>query len=366
MSQKRIVLPEVDNYRVVAISDVHGHKTHLMTLIEKVNLQPEDYLVFVGDLMNRGIDSYELYKYIQMYLKRPKTYILKGNHEFYIHHHLEEKKLAAGLFEFVQAGEYENILSSICKHHEMPIHHFKTVEDFQNYFKSKHSDVLTFMEERPIVLEIDGFRFVHGGYEAHFDLENEEGRFLKYDFYNEKTSPQPMTTIVGHWPACNLRKNCIDNRPFLNEEKHLVFIDGGLGVKSTGELNAFIIEKRNGQVTYQCESVNHFKTILVQNEASMTLPCEESVYINYPDYEVELIDSGEHWSVCRHKATQKNCSIPNSLIQFTEKGIELKMSYCNRFFNLEVGQTVELCLQEPQFSLVKYEGEFGWILNEQL
>ena len=43
--------------RTIAIGDIHGHFKALVGLIDLINLNPEDTLVFLGDYINRGPDS---------------------------------------------------------------------------------------------------------------------------------------------------------------------------------------------------------------------------------------------------------------------------------------------------------------------
>ena len=42
---------------LIAIGDVHGCARTLDTLLERLYLQPEDHLIFVGDYIDRGPDS---------------------------------------------------------------------------------------------------------------------------------------------------------------------------------------------------------------------------------------------------------------------------------------------------------------------
>ena len=43
--------------RTIAIGDIHGHIKALVGLIDLINPQSEDQLVFLGDYINRGPDS---------------------------------------------------------------------------------------------------------------------------------------------------------------------------------------------------------------------------------------------------------------------------------------------------------------------
>ncbi|MVT12369.1 metallophosphoesterase [Chitinophaga tropicalis] len=64
--------------RIFVIGDIHGCYDELMTLTQKVNLQEEDWLISVGDILDRGGKSKEVYEYFR---NRPNSKVLIGNHE---------------------------------------------------------------------------------------------------------------------------------------------------------------------------------------------------------------------------------------------------------------------------------------------
>ncbi|MBV7532093.1 metallophosphoesterase [Chitinophaga sp. sic0106] len=64
--------------RTIIVGDIHGCYDELMQLLEQVNLTPEDLLISVGDIVDRGNKSLEVYHYLR---NRPNTVVLMGNHE---------------------------------------------------------------------------------------------------------------------------------------------------------------------------------------------------------------------------------------------------------------------------------------------
>jgi serine/threonine protein phosphatase 1 len=64
--------------RSVIVGDVHGCFEELMQLLEQVQLRPEDRLISVGDLVDRGPRSPEV---VAFFRQRPNTVVLMGNHE---------------------------------------------------------------------------------------------------------------------------------------------------------------------------------------------------------------------------------------------------------------------------------------------
>lgn len=63
------------------IGDIHGEIDQVKTIFDKINYNPsDDKLIFVGDYVDRGKNSYEVYKFIKT-LDDDKNIFLKGNHE---------------------------------------------------------------------------------------------------------------------------------------------------------------------------------------------------------------------------------------------------------------------------------------------
>ena len=70
------------NGRVLAIGDIHGCFQDLKNLVEnKIQLTRNDRLIFLGDYIDRGLQSKEVVDYIIALQKNYKVITLLGNHE---------------------------------------------------------------------------------------------------------------------------------------------------------------------------------------------------------------------------------------------------------------------------------------------
>jgi len=71
--------------RIIAIGDIHGRLEKLEGLVEQLAPSDEDRLVFLGDYIDRGAESFEVVDLL-IRLKRtfPKTITLRGNHEDFV------------------------------------------------------------------------------------------------------------------------------------------------------------------------------------------------------------------------------------------------------------------------------------------
>jgi len=71
--------------RIVAIGDIHGRLKKLEGLLEQIAPRDEDRLVFLGDYIDRGAESFEVVDLLVRLKKTfPKTITLRGNHEDFV------------------------------------------------------------------------------------------------------------------------------------------------------------------------------------------------------------------------------------------------------------------------------------------
>jgi protein phosphatase len=364
VNHKKIEVNPKGDYRLVVISDVHGHREIFERLLKKLALREEDHLVILGDFINRGIDSYDTCRFVQNLSKRKNTIVMKGNHEYFIHVYMETEALFTRFYSFIKAQRYETVIDSMLKAAGKTYRDFDSIGELYRFIKAYGADCFDFMKERPVLLSFDGFTFVHGGYDAHFDLVRDEGKFLKFDDFNVLSDVHKEKVIVGHWPTGNLRSDYLSNAPYFNMKKNIVFVDGGLGVKTTGELNALIIDKKDGVFHYDVVQENAFTPARIIREH--VFHTEPDVFIRYPDFDVEILEHSKGCAYCRHVKTGRLFSVFDSMLRQTAAGTVLIDEYTNRFLNLSVGASVKVCSQYNDYVLVKHGENFGWLLAEQV
>lgn len=363
-SNKTIHINETDNYKIVAISDVHAHPKELKALVKKVNLKDEDYLIILGDFLNRGYDSLETFDYVKDLSKRKRTVVLKGNHESFMQRPIDDNDHLQEILEYFKRDPYETFIHKLALKSNFDLYACQDAEILRQHILDNFDEELEFLRQLPLILYFDDMVFVHGGIEPEFDIETDETAFLKYDYFDRDGSIQDKMTIVGHFPSCNLRVDYISNLPYFNFEKNIVTIDGGYGVRSTGELNAFIIEKKKGVRRYDCIQYSDFPKSQVTE--SYTFKEEDPVHLVWPNREIELIERGQGLSKCYNREADRYFSIFNGLIDEKDGAYKVKMDYANTFLSLPVGAEVSICSVFEDCVLVKHNKIFGWLWRHQL
>ena len=67
--------------RTFAIGDIHGCLQSLETLLDSLELKPDDRLIFLGDYVDRGPNSRGVIELLMLLSQNPNHRFLRGNHE---------------------------------------------------------------------------------------------------------------------------------------------------------------------------------------------------------------------------------------------------------------------------------------------
>lgn len=94
--------------RVVAIGDIHGCLTALVTLLAEINPQPEDTIVTLGDYVDRGPDSKTVIERLIWLGRECHGVSLHGNHDIMM---LEARESPGALRGWCEVGGEETLFS---------------------------------------------------------------------------------------------------------------------------------------------------------------------------------------------------------------------------------------------------------------
>ncbi len=173
--------------KIFAVGDIHGCFDKLRVLMDKIDIDfDRDILVFLGDYIDRGPDSFEVVKYLINLKKRMREIVfLKGNHEEMLEGYLSGSDR---LFFLANGGR-------------------QTLESYMNQSRNGLTspiphEHLDFFETLPLYYQTDNYIFVHAGLRNKVPLEMQESHDLlwirdsfirsKYDFGKR--------VIFGHTP----------------------------------------------------------------------------------------------------------------------------------------------------------------------
>ncbi len=165
--------------RTIVIGDIHGCNDALNALLEKVQPAEEDMLVLLGDLFDRGPDSWEVFRTVQDLAQRrgERFALLRGNHEDYL---LRDRMTFSERLMWDRVGRGA------------------TVKSFKRH-RARMEDAAPWLREHCLSWWAgERFRCVHAGLRAEDPEENDsETLFHDHDVVQRNRYAGPLT-VVGH------------------------------------------------------------------------------------------------------------------------------------------------------------------------
>ncbi len=193
------------------IGDIHGHLERLVSLVREINseLQENDTIVFLGDYIDRGIDSYEVIEFLIELSRYRKAVFLKGNHEDMMLKYLKGDD-PNGIFLYnggdMTIRSYKKNVGAF----KLPFHH----RDFFSGLRLVH--------------EGEDFIAVHAGLNpAKKSLADQDERDLLWirDKFFRSSKRWEKTVIFGHTPTSYMGHG---DQVYIDKERNIIGIDSGV------------------------------------------------------------------------------------------------------------------------------------------
>ena len=201
--------------RLIAIGDIHGEISKLDSLLEKLQPEKEDTIVFTGDYIDIGLHSKEVIERLIKLQTQTNCIFLKGNHE--------DLLLKAKDGGFREIANWYMIGGNKT---------FENYGDIDKIFKIHNS----FLQNLKLYYSTDKYFFTHGGINPNkpFDKqEKDDFLWIRHDFI-EKSYSIGQKLVCGHTPTPN-------NLPYI--DKYSICID--TRCSKGGKLTALIIKDNN-------------------------------------------------------------------------------------------------------------------------
>jgi serine/threonine protein phosphatase 1 len=223
--------------KIYVIGDIHGQLNKLNNLLDKLDIQPTDTIIFLGDYVDRGPDSYGVIERLLQLNKQCNCTFLAGNHDVAF---FDDSRFRADLpystrYSMWNQGARETY-KSYTNVNKDPSVHYKFYEMLQPYH----------------ILEINNEKhfFVHGGYNRHVLIEKQKNSDILWwdrdllaaaiahskrisdDKYPFKNKDKFKYIYVGHTPVTHWGYN----KPTLFA--NVFALDTGVGKYSDAQLYA--------------------------------------------------------------------------------------------------------------------------------
>ena len=342
--------------RIIAISDIHGNLEYLRGLLEKCALRPDDVIILVGDLLEKGPDSLGTLRYVMELSRQREVHALCGNCDFW--HNFcdmpDDPEQDAFYLQYLvgrNRGWGDGIIAQML--HEL---HFDIAPDMdlaaaKDAVRRHFVPELDFLRSLPHIIETEDYTFVHGG------LAIEKGAFacMKLDAYRTVAKPHKKWTVVGHWPLVLYREDITDARPIIDDDLKLISIDGGCVLKDDGQLNAFFLPDMTW-ISYDKFPTAQVKTAQAESE--------RHYYIRHGDNAVEILSEDGDFIRCRHIRTGYEMLVPADHI-LTREGDRATVNDVTDYRPaLAPGDEISVVRRTSRGYMCKHNGVSGWYDGE--
>ena len=183
-----------DGHRLYVVGDVHGHLATFRALLHRLNLGPEDRVVCLGDMIDRGPDSAGL---VDLLRSHPQVICLKGNHE----QMAVQSVQMDGTFEAWQPWMKRGGKSTYASY---------IVQAEGDLWQAKQTmvDDFIWLDNLPTQIVLDHIRLVHAGYDPRMPLDmqgEKELLWIRKEWFQHEGAVDPARTVFfGHTTTTKL------------------------------------------------------------------------------------------------------------------------------------------------------------------
>jgi protein phosphatase len=322
--------------------------------MEKIQLTPEDILVLVGDMLEKGRDSLALLRYLMELCGTHTVYPLCGNCDGLVTRFFETDELDEIFFSFYLPQHPESTLRQLAREGG-----FDQVDDFPKLrqdLRAAYPDIRAWLKQMPTILETEHLVFVHGGVPSLEGMEElDRWHCMKNDNFLGQNRSFDKWVIVGHWPVTLYNPNIPSAAPIILRDRKIVSIDGGCVLKLDGQLNALIIPSEDSD-QFDWTAWDNLPTVrALDNQPAST----QSINIRWGRSALELLEKGEETSLCRHLESGKVLPILNQYLHQGPKSLWCEDS-TDYALPVSKGDVLTLVARTREGFLCKKAGVTGW------
>ena len=224
------------NYkRLIVMGDIHGMFDKAISALSNANISKDDFVIFLGDYTDRGLQNLECMKLLLAAVKQPNMLPLLGNHELMlVQYFIKSAQLVTD--QYYTPNDIDNMsknqwtkIVDFMKNNDDDIYMynggsltlsevtFETLPIFKEYLKAIYNLDLSYS----LMINNQRYYFAHAGINPFKSLDRQNLEDLVwirekfYDNYNDDT-----IITVGHTPTLSLFK---DNVPHFYH--NIIFAD---------------------------------------------------------------------------------------------------------------------------------------------
>jgi len=360
--------------RILVVSDIHGHADLLRRLLRKADYRPgEDYLILLGDLIEKGEDSLGVLRAaMRLSTESPRVTVMMGNNDLWRLEQLIEptpERDEILLHTTAAFTRYwgNSTFAEMCAELGIPCPTLAELPAVRRAVLDAFAPEIEFWRGLPTVLSTPQYLFVHGGLpyaEDALETLREKNAYtcLKYDNFRgdlaaRHAAPFSRPVIVGHWPVSLYRREITDLNPLIDRTYNVISIDGGCGLQRHGQLNLLILSPDAAPAHLALDDLPTVAALDDQTPSphSVSLLWGDNTVSRLPDAPAER--PGYAW--CAHTRTGRQLWIPEDDL-YTQNSQLFCHETTDYALPVRAGDRLALVKEMPDAILVKRDGVVGW------
>ncbi len=355
----RVIRPHIEpGRRVIALSDVHGNLPFLKGALAAARFTPDDVLVIVGDLLEKGEQSLATLRYVMELQKTHTVYPLCGNCDYIDQAFLSgpglDEKLWPILNEFWRGRSV--LMQMAAEIGETP----RRVEELpalRAALRSRLPAEAGFLLNLPHIMEAGNFLFVHGGVPREDRLEELDAYdCMKNDDFLGQGRSFRKWVVVGHWPVTLYDPAIQRSAPLIDRDRRIASIDGGCVLKVGGQLNALLIPDVYGdRLDYTWyDGLGQAEALDGQE------PSADPLNIRWSDSAVDVLREEGDCTLVRHQSSGRELWVPRDFVSTWRDGRTHTEDATDYALPVSPGDPLALVRQTRRGFLAKKDGITGW------
>jgi protein phosphatase len=348
--------------RVVAVSDIHGSYDVLKKLLEKISFSSDDILVLVGDVLEKGSQNLETLRFLVNLSKTHLIYKVAGNVDILYEDIFETFTRENGetlLSYLMREDRRQGLLHQMSREIGFPISENMDLDVWRKALLEHFPRELEFLRGWPHILESEKLIFVHGGLTSGNLEEQQAWKCRKNDFFMSQGLSFAKMVVVGHFPVTiYMPDGLLNQNPVINRRLNICSIDGGMVVKSFGQLNALMISDGDPkQISYTYSSPFPMVEALDAQGESQN---PKSIVWGKGRNLIEEIQKVDEFTLCRQTLTGEEFWILNEQIYTNGKGLRCAGDTTNYYPEIHPGDSFCLLRETSRGHLILKDGVIGW------
>lgn len=351
--------------RILVTSDIHANLSRFQKLLIEMNYDSDkDYLIIVGDMIEKGHQNIQTLNFImELEEQHDKVFVLEGNCDALLDDLMKGENLIPYLKKQQLSLINEWLLTLGIDVREKEI----TPEMLKKVLQLNFSKEIAWLQQRPTVLESDDFIFVHAGIPEGIDADSRETMLTVRDFQTIGHTQDKMV-IVGHYPVVNYYDDVhSDLSIIINEDKRIISLDGGNQLDEAGQLNGLIIHKNKENIMYEQCGIDDFPIHIVTRDYCPSEQKLRNISWPYGFEKGRVLKQGEDFSECTVIGVPETCLFKNEYLKiYEDNSYDLLKYHTAHLLPVVKGEKIKIVDATCSgYLYIKKGNILGWIPKEK-